>query len=86
MMCLDPVTGSGFEHYRGNFPEKIIIAPSYSIVPFFSRMFSVLFDIIKAFREQAPIQKGFLLHHFDGIFIVKIQESVHAQFNQLVRL
>jgi hypothetical protein len=34
-MCLDPMVGSGVENYWGNFPWKIIISSSYSIVMFF---------------------------------------------------
>jgi hypothetical protein len=83
---MDPMIGSGIEYYRGNSPGKIIIASSYSIVPFFSRMFLALFDTINAIRDQAPIQKGFFVFYLDGIFIAKIQESMNAQFNQLVRL
>jgi hypothetical protein len=49
-------------------------------------MFLALFDIINATRDQAPIQKGFFALRLDGFFITKIQESVNAQFNQLVRL
>jgi hypothetical protein len=58
-MCLDPMVGSGLENYRGNFPRMIIISSSNSFVLFFSRMFLVLFDIIRAIRHQTPIQKGF---------------------------
>jgi len=50
------MVGSGIENNRGNFPGKIIISSSYSIVLFFSRMFLALFDIIKTIRDQAPIQ------------------------------
>jgi len=53
------MVGSGFENYRGNFPKKTIISSSDSFVLFFSRMFLVLFDIIKVIRDQIPIQKGF---------------------------
>lgn len=49
-------------------------------------MFLALFDIINPIRDQAPIQKGFFALHLDGFFIAEIQESVNAQFNQLVRL
>jgi len=66
------MVGSGLENYRGNFPRETIIASSYSIVLFFSRMFLALFDIIKTIRDQAPIQKGFLIYNFRWYFHRKV--------------